>query len=77
MPEAKFLAGFWSLGEDAAKASEWKAAVSAHLVATTLADAVEACVREARAAADEVKSNTVQEYSVTPEPTPLIGSPHG
>jgi predicted PurR-regulated permease PerM len=47
MPNAKFLAGYWMLGEDPGKGEEWKAAVGAHFVATSLADAVAVCVREA------------------------------
>ena len=49
MPNAKFLAGYWMLGEDPEKGEDWKAAVGAHFVATSLADAVATCVREGRA----------------------------
>jgi hypothetical protein len=48
MPHAKFLAGYWMLGEDPDKGEEWRAAVGAHFVATSLTDAVAICVREAR-----------------------------
>jgi len=48
MPNAKFLAGYWMLGENAEKSQDWKTAVGAHFVATSLADAVAICVREAR-----------------------------
>jgi hypothetical protein len=47
MPNAKFLAGYWLLGEDPEKGEDWKDAVGAHLVATSLQDAVAVCVREA------------------------------
>ena len=49
MPNAKFLAGYWMLGEDPEKGEDWKAAVGAHFVATSLTDAVATCVREGRA----------------------------
>ena len=45
MPNAKFLAGYWMLGEDPEKGEDWKTAVGAHFVATSLADAVAKCVR--------------------------------
>ena len=48
MPNAKFLAGYWMLGEDPEKVGDWKSAVGAHFVATSLADAVGKCVAEAR-----------------------------
>lgn len=47
MPNAKFLVCFWMLGEHLEKAEDWKTAVGAHFVATSLADAVAICVREA------------------------------
>ena len=47
MPNAKFLAGYWMLGEDPGKGEDWKTAVGAHFVATSLTDAVAVCVREA------------------------------
>lgn len=47
MPNARFLAGFWMLlGEDK-KAEEWRVAVRAELVATSLSDALEKCLSEA------------------------------
>lgn len=48
MPHAKFLAGYWMLGENPDKGEEWRTAVGAHFMATSLADAVAICVREAR-----------------------------
>ena len=48
MPNAKFLAGYWMLGEDPEKGEDWKTAVGADFVATSLTDAVAICVREAR-----------------------------
>jgi hypothetical protein len=48
MPEAKFLAGFWLLGDDPSKMADWKAAVGADFVATSLTEAVEICVEESR-----------------------------
>jgi hypothetical protein len=56
MPEAKFLAGFWSLGEDTARIEEWKAAVGANFAATSLAHAVATCVGEAQQEAKGHKS---------------------
>jgi hypothetical protein len=50
MPNARFLAGYWLLGEDPEKGEDWKEAVGAHFVATSLSDAVALCVREASGA---------------------------
>ena len=50
MPHAKFLAGYWMLGEDRGKGEDWRTAVGAHFMATSLTDAVAICVREAREA---------------------------
>jgi predicted PurR-regulated permease PerM len=50
MPNAKFLAGYWLLGEDPEKGEDWKEAVGAHFVATSLTDAIALCVREASGA---------------------------
>jgi predicted PurR-regulated permease PerM len=47
MPNAKFLACFWMLAADPEKGEEWRSAVGAHLVATSLTDAVSICLREA------------------------------
>jgi hypothetical protein len=49
MPNARFLAGFWLLLGKDARAAEWRAAVGADLVATSLTQALEICVNEARA----------------------------
>jgi predicted PurR-regulated permease PerM len=49
MPEAKILAGFWMLGdEDGEKAKEWRLAVGAQFAATSLTEAVNICLREAK-----------------------------
>jgi hypothetical protein len=48
MPNARFLAGFWMLAGQQEKAEEWRAAVGAHLVATSLAQALAICVAEAQ-----------------------------
>jgi predicted PurR-regulated permease PerM len=53
MPNAKFLAGYWLLGEDPEKGEDWKSAVGAHFVAMSLTDAVALCVREACGAGSE------------------------
>jgi predicted PurR-regulated permease PerM len=47
MPNTKFLACFWMLAKDPEKGEEWRTAVGAHLVATSLTDAVSICLREA------------------------------
>jgi predicted PurR-regulated permease PerM len=47
MPSTKFLACFWMLADDPEKGEDWRTAVGAHLLATSLADAVAICVREA------------------------------
>jgi predicted PurR-regulated permease PerM len=49
MPNARFLAGFWMLLGQDEKAEEWRAAVGAHLVATSLSQALQICVDEAKA----------------------------
>ena len=49
MPNARFLAGFWMLVGKDEKAEEWRAAVGADLVATTLSEARDICMREAQA----------------------------
>jgi AI-2E family transporter len=48
MPDARFLAGFWMLLGQDEKAEEWRAAVGAHLVATSLSQALQICVDEAK-----------------------------
>jgi predicted PurR-regulated permease PerM len=48
MPKARFLAGFWMLAGQPDKAEEWRAAVGAHLVATSLSQALSHCVAEAQ-----------------------------
>ena len=47
MPDTRFLAGFWMLAEQPEKAEEWRAAVGAHRVATSLAEAVAISIAEA------------------------------
>jgi hypothetical protein len=48
MPNARFLAGFWMLLSQDEKAEEWRVAVGAHLVATSLSQALQICVDEAK-----------------------------
>jgi hypothetical protein len=48
MPNARFLAGFWMLAEQLNKAEEWRTAVGAQLVATSLAQALAICVAAAQ-----------------------------
>ena len=48
MPNARFLAGFWMLLGQDDKAEEWRVAVGAHLVATSLSQALAICVSEAQ-----------------------------
>jgi hypothetical protein len=52
LPQARYLAGFWMLGEDSAKAEDWKVAVGADFVATSLDQAAQICAREMRDAFD-------------------------
>jgi predicted PurR-regulated permease PerM len=52
LPQAGFLACFWMLGEDSAKAEDWKMAVGADFVATSLDQAAQICAREMRDAFD-------------------------
>jgi predicted PurR-regulated permease PerM len=59
MPHAKFLAGYWMLGENPDKGEEWRTAVGAHFMATSLADAVAICVREARGADRDLGSRKI------------------
>jgi predicted PurR-regulated permease PerM len=49
MPDARFLAGFWMLLGQDEKAEDWRTAVGAHLVATSLSQALRICVDEAQA----------------------------
>ena len=49
MPNAKFLAVFWLLLGKEEKAEEWRAAVGADFVSTSLTQALAICVREAQA----------------------------
>ena len=49
MPNTQFLACFWMLFGDDNKAEDWRAAVGADLVATSLSEALEICVKEAQA----------------------------
>ena len=60
MPNAKFLAGYWMLGEDPEKGEDWQTAVGAHFVATSLTDAVAICVREARAKDRDLAPRQIQ-----------------
>ena len=46
MPRARFLACFWMLGDNPAKLEEWRTAVSADFVATSLSEATLVCIRE-------------------------------
>jgi predicted PurR-regulated permease PerM len=55
MPNARFLAGFWLLLGKDARAEEWRAAVGADLVATSLTQALDICVNEARADFEHTK----------------------
>jgi predicted PurR-regulated permease PerM len=49
MPASKILAGFWMLrDEDSKKAEEWRLAVGAQFAATSLIEAVNICLREAK-----------------------------
>jgi predicted PurR-regulated permease PerM len=50
MPKARFLAGFWMLAEQPSKAEEWRTAVGAELVATSLAQALAICIAQAQGA---------------------------
>ena len=60
MPYAKFLAGYWLLGEDPTKGEDWKTAVGAHFVATSLTEAVAICVREASLPARDMATPQVR-----------------
>ena len=46
MPRAKFLAGYWLLGDDPQKVADWTTAVGADFVATSLSEAADICLRE-------------------------------
>jgi len=52
MPNARFVACFWMLVGNEEKAEDWRIAVGADLVATTLTMVIEICVREAQGATD-------------------------
>jgi hypothetical protein len=63
MPNVRFLAGFWMLLGQDAKAEEWRTAVGADLVATSLTQALEICVAEARAHAERAQTPDLTAYS--------------
>jgi hypothetical protein len=48
LPQVRFLACFWMLGGDSAKLEDWKVAVGADFVATSLDQAALICAREMR-----------------------------
>jgi hypothetical protein len=48
LPQARFLACFWMLGGESAKMEDWKVAVGADFVATSLEQAALICAREMR-----------------------------
>jgi predicted PurR-regulated permease PerM len=48
LPQARFLACFWMLGGDSEKVEDWKLAVGADFVATSLDQAALVCAREIR-----------------------------
>ena len=47
LPDAKFLAGFWMLGEGPDKVEEWRKSVGADFAATSLIQAASIVMREA------------------------------
>jgi predicted PurR-regulated permease PerM len=63
MPGTRFLAGFWMLAEHPEKAEEWRAAVGAQLVATSLAQAVAIAIAEAGGHAAAAASPRARETS--------------
>jgi hypothetical protein len=65
MPNARFLAGFWMLLGNDAKAEEWRAAVGADLAATSLTHALKICVNEALAHAGPPKTSSHGPYAAT------------
>ena len=50
MPQARFLACFWMLGEMPARLEEWRNAVGADFAAASLQEAAAICARETAAA---------------------------
>jgi hypothetical protein len=48
LPQARFVACFWMLGGDSAKAEDWRGAVGADFVATSLDQAAQICALEMR-----------------------------
>jgi predicted PurR-regulated permease PerM len=82
MPNAIYVAGFWALEVETAKAEQWRAGVGADVVSTSIEDAVAACIELAKSASRA--ANTTAEPPVqvtssasehrsrgTPESTPL------
>jgi predicted PurR-regulated permease PerM len=71
MPNTRFLAGFWMLAEQPEKAEEWRTAVGAQRVATSLAEALAICTAEAgaTAASAERRASTVAGEEVS---TPAV-----
>jgi hypothetical protein len=66
MPQARFLAGFWMLRGQDTKAEEWRAAVGADLVATSLTHALDICVSQARTHTVSAKTSS---HALTLAPT--------
>jgi hypothetical protein len=48
MPQTRFIACFWMLGDEPGQLEEWKHSVSADFVASSLNEAATICSREAR-----------------------------
>jgi hypothetical protein len=46
MPQTRFIACFWMLGDDPSQLEEWKNSVGADFVATSLNQAAMICCRE-------------------------------
>jgi len=63
MPTAQFLACFWMLNPDSSKLEEWRLAVGADLVASSLVSAARICLT---AAAGDVAHRTDDETSIVP-----------
>ena len=56
MPQAKFIAGFWMLGDDDDKRDEWTKAAGADFGATSIAEATKIVVNLALSAQKRVDS---------------------
>ena len=77
MPQAKFIAGFWMLGEDNGKRDEWTKAAGADFGATSLAEATAIVVEQALNAQKTAQPTPARPSSSYPSDLVLAAHRHG